>query len=223
MCALRESGKTILFEGAQGSFLDNDLGTYPFVTSSNTTAGAAATGTGFGPLNFDYVLGITKAYTTRVGAGPFPTEQNNELGALLAKNGNEFGSVTGRPRRCGWLDTFALKRSFTLSSVSGICLTKLDVLDGLETVKICTGYKLNGEHLSHWPMTLKDLEQSEPIYEELPGWTESTFGITNLDDLPKNAIKYIDRVVELLGVKLDILSTGPDRKHTVNINSALAV
>lgn len=218
---LREAGKNILFEGAQGAFLDNDLGTYPFVTSSNTTAGAAATGTGFGPLNFDYVLGITKAYTTRVGAGPFPTEQENDLGATLAKKGNEFGSVTGRPRRCGWLDVFALNRSFSLSSVSGICLTKLDVLDGLDTVKICTGYKLNGEELSYWPMTLSELEHCEPIYEELPGWSESTFGITDMNDLPANAKSYISRVEELLGVKVDILSTGPDRKHTILNSSSI--
>ncbi|MBX9695345.1 MAG: adenylosuccinate synthetase, partial [Cyanobacteria bacterium] len=208
-----------LFEGAQGALLDNDLGTYPYVTSSNTSAGAAATGTGFGPLNFDYVLGITKAYTTRVGAGPFPTELKDDTGAFLAKKGNEFGSVTGRPRRCGWLDVYALKRSFTFNSVSGIGLTKLDVLDGLKTLKICTGYTLKGQTVGYWPMTLEDLEKCEPIYEELPGWEESTYGITDISLLPPNAKAYIKRIEDHLGVKIDILSTGPDRRHTIILKS----
>ncbi len=219
LAALRKRGANILFEGAQGALLDNDLGTYPYVTSSNTSAGAAATGTGFGPLNFDYVLGITKAYTTRVGSGPFPTELKDETGAYLAKKGNEFGSVTGRPRRCGWLDVFALKRSFSFNSVSAIGLTKLDVLDGIKTLKICTGYSLKGELLSYWPMTLEDLEQCEPVYEELPGWEESTFGITDINQLPANAKAYVKRIEDHLGVKLDILSTGPDRKHTILLNN----
>lgn len=217
LAVLRQQGANILFEGAQGAFLDNDLGTYPYVTSSNTSAGAAATGTGFGPLNFDYVLGITKAYTTRVGSGPFPTELKDETGSYLAKKGNEFGSVTGRPRRCGWLDVFALKRSFTFNSVSGIGMTKLDVLDGIKTLKICTGYKLKGELLNYWPLTLEDLENCEPVYEELPGWEESTFGVTDFNQLPANAKAYVKRIEQHLGVKLDILSTGPDRKHTILI------
>lgn len=205
----------ILFEGAQGSFLDVDLGTYPYVTSSNTTAGASATGSGFGPLYLDYVLGITKAYTTRVGSGPFPTELFDETGKAMAESGREFGSVTGRPRRCGWLDTVALRRSVQINSISGFCLTKLDVLDGFPRIKICTHYNYAGKELDILPMNAKILNECIPVYEELPGWKESTFGVKSLEDLPENALKYIKRIEELVEVPIDIVSTGPDRNQTV--------
>ena len=211
----QKENKNILFEGAQGAFLDIDHGTYPFVTSSNTTAGAASTGTGFGPLHFDYVLGITKAYTTRVGAGPFPTELDNTIGERLAERGQEFGSVTGRARRCGWFDALALKRSVKMNSVSGLCLTKLDVLDGLETVKIAIGYRYKGEVLKTIPVDSNMLAQCEMIYEELPGWSETTFGLTSHEALPDNAKRYIDRIEHLLDTPIDILSTGPERNETI--------
>lgn len=182
---------SLLFEGAQGTFLDIDHGTYPFVTSSNTTAGAAASGTGFGPLYLDYVLGITKAYVTRVGAGPFPTELGDTAGELLAERGCEFGSVTGRQRRCGWFDAAMLKRSVQINSLSGLCMTKLDVLDGFDHVKICTGYKCKGQKLNYPPLDIESLQNCQPIYEELPGWGGSTFGLTNFADLPDNAKKYL--------------------------------
>ncbi|MEJ2743771.1 MAG: adenylosuccinate synthase [Gammaproteobacteria bacterium] len=215
LCQQRESGTSILFEGAQGTLLDIDCGTYPFVTSSNTTAGAASTGTGFGPLYLDAVVGITKAYTTRVGSGPFPTELFDDVGAHLAKQGNEFGATTGRPRRCGWLDAVILKRSMALNSVSGLCLTKLDVLDGLEEVKICTSYvDQEGRPLSG-AVSAQQLLHAQPVYETLPGWSESTFGVQDWDALPANAIAYVERIEALLGVPVQMLSTGPDRVETI--------
>lgn len=212
---VRTAGQPILFEGAQGAFLDIDHGTYPFVTSSNTTAGAASTGTGVGPLYLDAVLGITKAYTTRVGAGPFPTELFDNVGAHLAEKGQEFGATTGRPRRCGWLDMVALKRSIALNSVTGICLTKLDVLDGLESIKICTGYvDAQGNAVTN-VSSADQLAQVSPVYETLPGWQESTFGVKSWDALPENAIAYVKRVEALAEVPIQILSTGPDRMETI--------
>ena len=209
------NGDHILFEGAQGSLLDIDHGTYPFVTSSNTTAGGVSTGSGFGPLYLDYVLGITKAYTTRVGSGPFPTELFDDVGAHLAKQGNEFGATTGRPRRCGWFDAVALRQSVQINSVSGLCLTKLDVLDGLETIKICTGYRnAEGESITT-PVDAEEYETLEPVYEEVPGWSETTFGAKNLDDLPENARAYIKRLEEVVGTPIHIVSTGPDRVETI--------
>ncbi|MFK7864870.1 MAG: adenylosuccinate synthase [Pseudohongiellaceae bacterium] len=214
----RKAGDSILFEGAQGSLLDIDHGTYPFVTSSNTTAGGTATGSGYGPLYLDYVLGITKAYTTRVGSGPFPTELSDEVGKHLATVGQEKGATTGRDRRCGWFDASAVKLAMRINSVSGICLTKLDVLDGLESIKVCTGYKGVGENTSSSLMDVNNFEDLEPIYEELPGWTDSTFGAKTLEELPENArayIKYLEQVVE---VPVDIISTGPDREETIILN-----
>lgn len=211
-------GEHILFEGAQGSLLDIDHGTYPFVTSSNTTAGGVSTGSGFGPLYLDYVLGITKAYTTRVGSGPFPTELFDEVGAHLAKQGNEFGATTGRPRRCGWFDAVALRQSVQINSVSGLCLTKLDVLDGLETIKICTGYKnAEGESIIT-PIDAEEYEALTPVYEEVAGWSESTYGVKTLDTLPENARAYIRRLEEVVGAPIDIVSTGPDRVETMILN-----
>jgi adenylosuccinate synthase len=211
----RQQGHPILFEGAQGTFLDVDHGTYPFVTSSNTTAGAAATGTGFGPLYFDYVLGLAKAYATRVGSGPFPTELFDAVGKRLAERGNEFGSVTGRPRRCGWFDAAIMRRSVQINSLSGLCLTKLDVLDGLETVRICVAYRYKGKELSMPPADVEIYKNCEPVYEDMPGWQESTFGLTSLDDLPANARAYLKRIEEILEIPIDIISTGPDRNQTI--------
>lgn len=211
----KDAGKNILFEGAQGTLLDIDHGTYPYVTSSNTVAGAASVGSGFGPKHLDYILGITKAYTTRVGSGPFPTELHDEMGKHLSTKGNEFGSVTGRPRRCGWLDMVALRRSVQLNSFSGLCITKLDVLDGLPSVKICTGYQLQGKDCKYPPIETTLFAECKPIYEELPGWTESTSRMTNFKDLPVNAQQYLLRVEELAGISIDIVSTGPDRKDTI--------
>jgi len=211
----RAEGKRIMFEGAQGALLDIDHGTYPFVTSSNTTAGGTATGSGFGPLYLDYILGITKAYTTRVGSGPFPTELFDEIGARLAERGHEFGSTTGRPRRCGWFDAVSLREVVNINSISGLCLTKLDVLDGLEAINICIGYQnQHGESVGA-PRDSRDFEQLTPIYESLPGWTESTLGARTLDALPANARRYIDRIAEVTGVRVDIVSTGPDRDETI--------
>ncbi|MES2217211.1 MAG: adenylosuccinate synthase [Pseudomonadota bacterium] len=218
----RLQGKNILFEGAQGTLLDVDHGTYPFVTSSNTVAGASCVGTGFGPRHLDYILGITKAYTTRVGAGPFPTELHDETGKLLAKRGNEFGSVTGRPRRCGWLDIVLLRRSNQLNSFSGLCITKLDVMDELAIVKICTGYNLHGEVITEMPTELALLAACEPIYEELPGWEQTTAGVEKFADLPLNAQKYLLRVEELVGVPIDMISTGPDRSQTIILKHPFA-
>lgn len=211
----RKAGDDILFEGAQGSLLDIDHGTYPFVTSSNTTAGATATGSGFGPLYLDYVLGITKAYTTRVGSGPFPTELFDDIGAHLASVGHEKGATTGRDRRCGWFDAAAVRLAMRINSVSGICLTKLDVLDGLETIKVCTGYKGVGDATSSSLMNVDSFTELEPEYCELPGWTESTVGAKSLEELPENARAYIKYIEEIVEVPVDIISTGPDREETI--------
>ncbi len=218
----RRAGKNMMFEGAQGTLLDVDHGTYPFVTSSNTVAGAASTGSGYGPLHFDAILAITKAYTTRVGSGPFPTELHDEVGKHLSTQGNEFGSVTGRPRRCGWLDIVALRHAIQLNSFSGLCITKLDVLDGLSTVKICTAYRVKGEVLSHLPIEQDVFAECEPIYEELPGWKESTAGIKQFKQLPANAQHYLLRLEELAGVPIDMISTGSDRKDTILIRHPFA-
>jgi adenylosuccinate synthase len=210
-----ESGMSILFEGAQGAFLDVDHGTYPYVTSSNTVAAAASTGTGLGPRYIDYVLGIVKAYTTRVGAGPFPTELFDDKGEHLATVGAEFGATTGRPRRCGWFDAVALRRSIVNSSISGLCVTKLDVLDGLETIRICVGYTDAAGQSVVNPVDSDDYEGLEPQYEEVPGWSESTLGARSLDALPANARAYIERIQEVVGAPIDIISTGPDRVETI--------
>lgn len=212
---LADSGANVLFEGAQGAFLDIDHGTYPFVTSSNTVAAAASTGTGIGPRNLDYILGIVKAYTTRVGAGPFPTELFDDQGQHLARVGAEFGATTGRPRRCGWFDAVALKRSIINSSVSGLCVTKLDVLDELETIQICIGYQIDGEPINGVPVVVDRFAECEPIYEEWPGWQSSTVGFTDFDALPAGARDYLARIEELAGVPVDIISTGPDREQTI--------
>jgi adenylosuccinate synthase len=211
----RKEGADILFEGAQGSLLDIDHGTYPFVTSSNTTAGGTATGSGYGPLYLDYVLGITKAYTTRVGSGPFPTELFDEVGAHLASVGHEKGATTGRDRRCGWFDAAAVRFAVRINSVSGICLTKLDVLDGLETIRVCVGYKGKGDSASGSLMDIDSYKELEPIYEDLPGWTESTVGAKSLDELPENARAYIRYIESAIEVPVDIISTGPDREETI--------
>ena len=211
----RKAGADILFEGAQGSLLDIDHGTYPFVTSSNTTAGGTATGSGYGPLYLDYVLGITKAYTTRVGSGPFPTELFDEVGAHLASVGHEKGATTGRDRRCGWFDAAAVRFAVRINSVSGICLTKLDVLDGLKTIRVCVGYEGQGDSASGSLMDIDSYKALEPIYEDLPGWTESTVGAKSLDELPENARAYIRYIEAAIEVPVDIISTGPDRKETI--------
>ncbi len=208
-------GSNVLFEGAQGTLLDVDHGTYPYVTSSNTTAGGASTGTGVGPLNFNYVLGITKAYTTRVGSGPFPTELFDELGEHLSRVGHEFGATTGRKRRCGWFDAVALRRSKQINSLSGLCVTKLDVLDGLEHILICTGYECNGQVRSTLPSGADELADCKPVYEEMPGWGSSTVGIKTYDALPENACRYLMRIEEITGVPVDVVSTGPDREETI--------
>jgi len=212
---LSDAGDSILFEGAQGTFLDIDHGTYPFVTSSNTVAAAASTGTGVGPRSLDYVLGIVKAYTTRVGAGPFPTELFDDDGAHLARAGAEFGATTGRPRRCGWFDAVALRRSIVNSSVSGLCVTKLDVLDELESIQICVGYQIDGEPISGVPVLVDRFSEVVPVYEEHEGWMASTVGATRLQDLPKKARAYLERIEQLAGVPVDIISTGPDRDQTI--------
>ena len=212
---LREARANVLFEGAQGAMLDVDLGTYPFVTSSNTTAGFAATGTGLGPRAFDAVLGIVKAYTTRVGAGPFPTELFDEYGEHLARVGHEFGSVTGRPRRCGWFDAVALRRAIINSSVTGLCVTKLDVLDGLDIIRIAIGYRSGGAVSPEPPTSGEGYAELEPVYEELPGWRESTVGVTSYAALPANARRYLERLQELVSLPLDMISTGPEREQTI--------
>ena len=212
---LRRAGKDIMFEGAQGSLLDIDHGTYPYVTSSNTTAGGIATGSGFGPMYLDYILGITKAYTTRVGSGPFPTELFDDVGAFLAKRGHEFGATTGRARRCGWFDAVILRRAIDVNSISGLCLTKLDVLDGLETINICVGYKNQDGAVIDAPTDADSYIGLEPVYEQMPGWTESTVGAKTLEELPVAARNYIKRVEELVGAPIDIISTGPDRNETI--------
>ena len=212
---LHRAGANVLFEGAQGTLLDIDHGTYPFVTSSNTTAGAASTGAGVGPATFDGVLGIIKAYTTGVGSGPFPTELLDETGAQLAKIGAEFGSTTGRPRRCGWFDAVIARRAVLNSGISGLCVTKLDVMDDLDTVKICVAYRLNGELLDAPPASVDYFADCEPVYEEMPGWKQSTAGITEYSKLPAPARAYLKRIEEHLEVPVDLISTGADREHTI--------
>jgi len=217
----RAEGKNVMFEGAQGTLLDIDHGTYPYVTSSNPTAGGACTGTGVGPRDIDYVLGITKAYTTRVGAGPFPTElydgvaHQDPIGAHMAKEGHEFGATTGRPRRCGWLDAVSLRRSAQINSLTGICLTKMDVLDGLETLRIAVGYECDGQSLEAPPIGADAYELCKPAYIDVPGWKESTVGVRRYEDLPENAKAYIKRIEEVVGVPVDVISTGPDRADTI--------
>ena len=212
---LRAEGKSVMFEGAQGALLDIDHGTYPYVTSSTTTSGGAASGSGVGPRALDYILGIVKAYTTRVGAGPFPTELFDDDGQYLGEKGHEFGATTGRQRRCGWLDVVSLRRSLDVNSVTGICITKLDVLDGMETVKICVAYKLDGKEITIPPVGADLMEKCEPVLIEMPGWKESTVGTKSLDQLPQAARDYLDKVESLCGVPIDIISTGPDREETL--------
>jgi adenylosuccinate synthase len=212
---LRRDGKSVMFEGAQGMLLDIDHGTYPYVTSSNTTAAAAAVGTGIGPLDIDFVLGIVKAYTTRVGSGPFPTELFDDVGKRLGERGHEFGATTGRPRRCGWLDIVALRRARQVCGLTALCITKLDVMDGFEVVKICTGYRYNGELIDLPPYGADAVELCEPVYEEMPGWQESTEGIRDYGKMPVNARAYLDRISSLLEVEIDIISTSPERDDTI--------
>ncbi|PWV58530.1 adenylosuccinate synthase [Plasticicumulans acidivorans] len=218
----RARGENVLFEGAQGALLDIDHGTYPYVTSSNTTAGGAATGTGVGPRYLDYVLGITKAYSTRVGGGPFPTELDDEIGEHLGTKGHEYGATTGRRRRCGWFDAVALRRSIQNNSVSGLCITKLDVLDGLNTLKICVGYNLDGTVVDYPPLGAEAFEVCEPVYEEMPGWSESTFGVKTFDALPAAARAYLKRIEEVTGAPVAIISTGPDRDETMVLRDPFA-
>jgi len=216
-----EAGDNVMFEGAQGALLDIDHGTYPYVTSSNTTAGGSAAGAGVGPCHIDYVLGITKAYATRVGAGPFPSElldsegSANEIGQYLADKGHEVGATTGRGRRCGWLDMVALNRACWVNSVTGLCLTKLDVLDGLDTIRLCIAYERDGKAVDILPLSADEFEGCEPQYIDMPGWSESTLGITDFDKLPANAQAYINKVESLAGVPIDLVSTGPDRVETI--------
>jgi adenylosuccinate synthase len=211
----QQAGENLLFEGAQGALLDVDHGTYPYVTSSNCVAGAAAAGAGVGPQSLNYVLGITKAYATRVGSGPFPTELLDETGMRLATVGKEFGSVTGRPRRCGWFDGAALKRSVRLNGISGLCITKLDVLDGLPVLKMGVGYELDGQVCDVLPYGAAAVARAKPILEEMPGWTESTVGVTDFEKLPVNAQRYLKRLSEVCGIPIDMVSTGPDRNETI--------
>ncbi|MDR0769902.1 MAG: adenylosuccinate synthase [Burkholderiales bacterium] len=214
----RQRGDALLFEGAQGAMLDIDHGTYPFVTSSNCLAGSAFAGSGSGPGSVDYVLGIVKAYTTRVGTGPFPTELTDSIGTGLAKRGNEFGSVTGRPRRCGWLDLAQLKRSLQLNGVNGLCITKLDVLDGMDEVCLSTGYTVNGRPVDLIPTGAEAVAQCTPVYERFPGWQESTVGVKTFDALPANARAYLKRIEALTGVPIAMVSTGPERNETILVH-----
>jgi adenylosuccinate synthase len=209
------AGKSLLFEGAQGSLLDVDHGTYPFVTSSNCVAGAAAAGAGVGPGLLHYILGITKAYATRVGGGPFPTELEDSTGELLRQRGNEFGATTGRPRRCGWFDAAAMKRSIQINGVTGFCVTKLDVLDGMEEIKVCVSYRINGTLTDILPAGAEDAASCEPVYESMPGWQDSTVGIKRYDDLPAKARAYLERIEAICGVPVDMISTGADREETI--------
>ena len=215
LAAAVKAGKSLLFEGAQGTLLDVDHGTYPFVTSSNCVAGAACAGAGVGPHLLHYVLGIAKAYTTRVGSGPFPTELTDAIGKHLAERGNEFGSVTGRPRRCGWFDAMAMKRSIQINGISGLCVTKLDVLDGLDTLKLCVGYRMDGTATDILPFGADQLARCEPVYEELPGWKDSTVGVTRYEDLPAPARTYLKRIEEVCEASIDMISTGADRNETI--------
>jgi adenylosuccinate synthase len=210
-----QAGQNLLFEGAQGTLLDIDHGTYPYVTSSNCVAGAAAAGAGIGPRELHYVLGVTKAYTTRVGSGPFPTELDDEVGRQLASRGNEFGATTGRPRRCGWFDAAALKRAIQINGVSGLGVTKLDVLDGMETLQLAIGYRVDGVRSDILPVGAEALEGCEPIYEELPGWKESTVGLTRFGQLPGAAQDYLKRLEQICAVPIDLISTGPERAQTI--------
>ena len=210
-----KAGKNLLFEGAQGALLDIDHGTYPYVTSSNCVAGAASAGAGIGPMHLHYVLGISKAYTTRVGEGPFPTELSDDVGGRLRQRGKEFGATTGRPRRTGWFDAAALKRSVQLNGVSGLCITKLDVLDGAESLKICVGYKVDGNVSDILPVGAEELALCVPVYEEMPGWRESTVGVKAHDRLPRAARDYLARIESLCGVPIDMISTGPERDETI--------
>ncbi|MEY4717467.1 MAG: hypothetical protein RL563_85 [Pseudomonadota bacterium] len=222
LAVFQRQGHNVLFEGAQGALLDIDHGTYPYVTSSNTTAGGAATGAGVGPLAIDYVLGITKAYSTRVGNGPFPTELDDTYGEHLGVKGHEFGATTGRKRRCGWFDAVSMRKSAQLNSLSGICLTKLDVLDGLDKIGICTAYKINGQVTEVAPLGADQYAACEAVIEEMPGWSGTTAGITDFDSLPEAAKAYIARIEALVGVKVTILSTGPDRNETIVLESPFA-
>ncbi len=219
---MRRAGKRILFEGAQGTLLDVDHGTYPFVTSSNTVAGQAAAGSGVGPSALNYVLGITKAYTTRVGEGPFPTEQENEIGKRLGERGKEFGTVTGRTRRCGWFDAVLVRQSIITGGIDGIALTKLDVLDGMDELKVATGYKLDGETIDYLPVGMGAQARVEPIYESLEGWSESTQGARSWAELPATAVKYVRRVEELIGAPVALLSTSPERDDTILMRDPFA-
>ncbi len=216
------AGQNLLFEGAQGSLLDIDHGTYPYVTSSNCVAGAAAAGAGIGPMHLHYVLGITKAYSTRVGSGPFPTELSDSVGERLRQRGQEFGATTGRPRRTGWFDAAALKRSIQLNGVSGLCITKLDVLDGAESLKICVGYEMGGKVSDILPVGAEELECCVPVYEELPGWQQSTVGVKKFDALPKPARDYLKRIEALCDVPIDLISTGPERDETIVLRHPFA-
>lgn len=212
----RKCGDRIILEGAQGTLLDIDHGTFPYVTSSNTVSGGASTGSGLGPCHINYVLGVLKSYSTRVGAGPFPSELFDKTGEILRKIGNEFGATTGRFRRIGWLDIVAINRAVQINSISGFCLTKLDVLDGLKEIKICIGYRMpNGKIVNNTPLTIECWRNIEPVYEILPGWNETSFGVRTFKELPKLALKYINRIEELTGISVDIISTGPDRKDIV--------
>jgi len=211
----RREGKRILFEGAQGALLDIDHGTYPYVTSSNTVAAQAATGSGLGPNAIGYVLGICKAYTTRVGGGPFPTEQDNEIGRLIGERGREFGTVTGRPRRCGWFDAVLVRQSTRTSGINGLALTKLDILDGLDEIKVCVGYRLDGRDLDYLPAGEHAQARVEPVYETIAGWKERTAGARSWAELPAQAIKYVRRIEELTGCPVAVLSTSPDREDTI--------
>lgn len=214
----KREGKRILFEGAQGLMLDVDHGTYPYVTSSHTAAGQAAAGSGIGPGSLDYILGITKAYTTRVGEGPFPTELNDDIGQSLGERGHEFGTVTGRGRRCGWFDAVMVGQAVKISGIQGIALTKIDVLDGLETVKICVGYELDGNALDYFPATSSKQKTLVPVYEEMPGWTESTAGARTWEKLPENAVNYIRRIEELIEAPIAMVSTSPEREDTILVH-----
>ncbi len=219
---VRRAGKRILFEGAQGAMLDVDHGTYPFVTSSNTVAGQAAAGAGIAPGALDYILGITKAYTTRVGAGPFPTEQDNEIGETLGERGNEFGTVTGRKRRCGWFDAVMVRQAIKTGGISGIALTKLDVLDGFEEIRVCTGYRLDGKEIGYFPSAARAQAMVEPIFESFEGWSQSTEGARSWAELPATAVKYVRRIEELIDAPVAMLSTSPEREDTILVHDPFA-